>query len=95
MSYNKICRNTTISNRTQVNSSVSMYDAMIFLLVYVPQTQAVALYQAYLASGTVTCPPFVANQSSGEITSDDYCQQMMISRMERQELEEQEQEWLC
>jgi hypothetical protein len=59
-----------------------------------PQTPAgVAPYQAYLARGTITHPPFVVNRSGGKITADDYYQQMMISRMERQELEEQELEW--
>jgi hypothetical protein len=70
---------------------------MIFLpaliRVYVLKTMTVAPYQAYLASGTVTLPPFVANWSTGEITADDYFQQIMSSRLERQELEDQEQEW--
>jgi len=33
------------------------------------------------------------NHSAGKITADDYYQQMIICRMERQELEEQEREW--
>ncbi len=57
---------------------------------YVPQTPAVAPYQAYLASCNVSHPPFMASHSAGEMTTDDCYQQMMISRMERQELEEQE-----
>jgi hypothetical protein len=37
----------------------------------------------------MTHPPFVTNcAADGKITADDYCQQMIISRMERQE-----QEW--
>jgi hypothetical protein len=56
--------------------------------VYVPQTPAVAPYQAYLATGTLNHPPFVTNHSAGKFTADDYYQHMIISRMERQELEE-------
>jgi len=60
--------------------------------MYVPQTPPAAPYQAYLAAGSVTRPPFLANRSNRKITADDYYQQMMISRLERQELEEQERE---
>jgi hypothetical protein len=89
-SYKKICRSAIISSGRQLNSSVPLCGAMNFLLdLTIRFTPAVAPYPACLASGTVTCPPFVANRSGGRITADDYYQQMMISRMERQELEEQ------
>jgi hypothetical protein len=60
----------------------------------VPQMPAVTLapYQAYLATGSVTRPPFVANRSAGKFSAEDYYQQMIMSQMERQEIEEQEQE---
>jgi len=60
----------------------------------VPQMPAVAVapYQAYLATGSMTRPPFVANHSSGKFSAEDYYQQMIMSRMERQEIEEQERE---
>jgi len=62
--------------------------------IMVPQTPAVAVapYQAYLATGSVTRPPFVANRSAGKFSAEDYYQQMIMSRMERQEIEEQERE---
>jgi hypothetical protein len=58
----------------------------------VPETPAVAVapYQAYLATGSMTRPPFVANCSAVKFSSEDYYQQMIMSRMERQEIEEQE-----
>jgi hypothetical protein len=60
----------------------------------VPQTSAVAvaLYQAHLATGSMTRPTFAANHSGGKFSAEDYYQQMIMSRMERQEIEEQEQE---
>jgi hypothetical protein len=60
--------------------------------IMVPQTPAVAVapYQAYLATGSMTMPPFLANRSAGKFSAEDYYQQMVISRMERQEIEEQE-----
>ena len=62
--------------------------------IMVPQTPAVAVapYQAYLATGSMTRPPFVANRSAGKFSAEDYYQQMIMSRMERQEIEEQERE---
>jgi len=60
--------------------------------IMVPQTPAVAVapYQAYLATGSLTWPPFIANCSAGKFSAEDYYQQMIMSRMERQEIEEQE-----
>jgi hypothetical protein len=60
--------------------------------IMVPQMPAVAVapYQAYLAPGSVTRPPFVANHFAGKFSAEDYYQQMIMSRMERQEIKEQE-----
>jgi hypothetical protein len=52
-----------------------------------------APYQALLAGGGVACPPFVISQSAGKLSAEDYYQQMLLSWMERQEVEEQEREW--
>jgi hypothetical protein len=53
--------------------------------VMLPQMPAVAVapYQAYLVTGSVNHPPFVANCSA-----EDYYQQMIMSHIERQEKEE-------
>jgi hypothetical protein len=40
---------------------------------------AVAPYQAYLATGSVTGSPFVANHSAGKFSAEDYYQQMIMS----------------
>jgi len=47
----------------------------------VPETPAVAVapYQAYLATGSMTRPPFVANCSAVKFSSEDYYQQMIMS----------------
>jgi len=60
--------------------------------IMVPQMPAVAVapYQAYLATGSMNRPPFVANRSAGKFSAEDSYQQMFMSRMERQEIEEQE-----
>jgi len=56
--------------------------------IMVPKMPAVAVapYQPYLATGSVTRPPFVANCSAGKFSAEDYYQQMM------QEIEEQGRE---
>jgi hypothetical protein len=61
----------------------------------VPQTPAVstAPYPAYLATGSMNQPPFMANHSAGKFSSEDYYQQMIMSQIERQEIEKQEREW--
>jgi len=56
------------------------------------QQQPIAPYQALLAAGGIACPPFVASRSAGKLSADDYNQQMLLSRMERQGKEEQERE---
>jgi len=49
--------------------------------IMVPQMPevAVAPYQAYLATGSVTGSPFVANHSAGKFSAEDYYQQMIMS----------------
>jgi hypothetical protein len=56
------------------------------------QQQPIAPYQALLAAGGVARPPFVASRSAAKLTAEDYYQQMLLSRLERQEMEEQERE---
>jgi hypothetical protein len=56
------------------------------------QQQPIAPYQALLAAGGVARPPFVASRSAGKLSTEDYYQQVLLSRMERQETEEQERE---
>ena len=62
------------------------------LMVPQQQQQPIAPYQALLAAGGVARPPFVASRSAGKLSAEDYYQQMLLSRMERQEMEEQERE---
>jgi hypothetical protein len=47
----------------------------------VPQMPAVAVapYQAHLANGSMTWPPFLANHSAGKFSAEDYYQQMIMS----------------
>jgi len=54
-----------------------------------PQTPAgaEAPYQAYFATGSVNWPLFVANCSPGKFSAEEYYQQMIMSQIERQEIE--------
>jgi hypothetical protein len=56
------------------------------------QQQPIPPYQAFLATGGIARLPFVASRSEGKLSAEDYYQQMLLSRMERQEMEEQERE---
>jgi hypothetical protein len=59
------------------------------------QQQPLALYQALLGAGGIARPPFVSSRSAGKLSAEDYYQQMLLSHMERQEMEEQERERHC
>jgi len=67
------------------------------LMVPQPQQPQVPQYQNLLASanigvGGVSRPPFVAPRSSQKMTMEDYYTTMMMNRMERRELEDNERE---
>jgi len=57
------------------------------------QQQSLPPYQALLAAGGVALPPFVSYWSAGKLTAEDFYQQMLITWLERQEMEDEEREW--
>jgi hypothetical protein len=78
--------------RQQSNIPPALNQRLMVPQVPQQQQQPIAPYQALLAAGGVARPPFVASRSAGKLSAVDYYQQMLLSRMERQEMEEQERE---
>jgi hypothetical protein len=76
-------RNNQQPEGGQLRNNLQHNDLLVGLnnRIMVPQTSAVAVapYQAYLATGSVTWPPFVANRSAGKFSAEDYYQQMIMS----------------
>jgi hypothetical protein len=75
--------------RQQNNIPPALHQHLMVPQVPQQQQQPIAPYQALLAAGGVARPPFVASCSAGKLTAENYYQQMLLSRMERQEMEEQ------
>jgi hypothetical protein len=78
--------------RQQNNIPPALNQCLMVPQVPQQQQQPIEPYQALLAAGGVARPPFVARRSAGKLSAEDYYQQMLLSRMERQEMEEQERE---
>jgi len=78
--------------RQQNNIPPALNQRLMVPQVPQQQQQPIAPYQALLAAGGVARPPFVASRSAGKLSAEDYYQQMLLSCMERQEMEEQERE---
>jgi len=74
--------------RQQNNMPPALNQRLMVPQVPQQQQQPIAPYQALLAAGGVARPPFVASRSAGKLSAEDYYQQMLLSCMERQEMEE-------
>ena len=76
--------------RLQNNLPPALNQCLMVPHVPQQQQQPIAPCQDLLAAAGIACPPFVASHSAGKLSTKDYYQQILLSRIERQEMEEQE-----